>query len=62
MERLKDGRRTSAIATDVAARGLDVERSFVVVNYDVPMDSGSCVRVSVDTRTCGSRRSRAAVR
>ncbi len=31
------------IATDVAARGLDVERISLVVNYDIPMDAESYV-------------------
>ncbi len=39
LERLKDGRLDILIATDVAARGLDVERISLVVNYDIPMDS-----------------------
>ena len=41
LERLKDGRLDILIATDVAARGLDVERISLVVNYDIPMDSES---------------------
>lgn len=43
LERLKDGRLDILIATDVAARGLDVERISLVVNYDIPMDSQSYV-------------------
>ncbi len=43
LERLKDGRLDILIATDVAARGLDVERISPVVNYDIPMDSESYV-------------------
>ena len=43
LERLKDGRVDILIATDVAARGLDVERISLVVNYDIPMDSESYV-------------------
>ncbi len=35
LERLKDGRLDILIATDVAARGLDVERISLVVNYDI---------------------------
>ncbi|WP_216782162.1 DEAD/DEAH family ATP-dependent RNA helicase [Candidatus Profftia tarda] len=41
--RLKDGRLDILIATDVAARGLDVDRISLVVNYDIPMDSESYV-------------------
>ncbi|MCG2583730.1 DEAD/DEAH box helicase [Massilia sp. TS11] len=35
---LKEGRIDILVATDVAARGLDVERISHVVNYDVPYD------------------------
>ncbi|WP_074012498.1 DEAD/DEAH family ATP-dependent RNA helicase [Candidatus Sodalis sp. SoCistrobi] len=43
LDRLKDGRLDILIATDVAARGLDVDRLSLVVNYDIPMDSESYV-------------------
>ncbi|AIN47548.1 DEAD/DEAH family ATP-dependent RNA helicase [Candidatus Palibaumannia cicadellinicola] len=43
LSRLKDGRLDILIATDVAARGLDVDRISFVVNYDIPMDSESYV-------------------
>ncbi|MFZ0549608.1 MAG: DEAD/DEAH box helicase [Steroidobacteraceae bacterium] len=36
---LKAGRVDIVVATDVAARGLDVERISHVVNYDIPYDS-----------------------
>jgi ATP-dependent RNA helicase DeaD len=39
IERLKQGRIDVLVATDVAARGLDVERIGLVVNYDAPFDS-----------------------
>ena len=38
---LKDGRIDILVATDVAARGLDVERISHVINYDVPHDPES---------------------
>lgn len=38
---LKDGQIDVLIATDVAARGLDVERISHVINYDVPHDPES---------------------
>jgi ATP-dependent RNA helicase DeaD len=38
---LKDGKIDILVATDVAARGLDVERISHVVNYDVPYDPES---------------------
>ncbi len=40
---LKDGKLDILIATDVAARGLDVDRITHVVNYDIPYDSESYV-------------------
>lgn len=43
LDRLKDGRLDVLIATDVAARGLDVDRISLVVNYDIPIDSESYV-------------------
>ncbi len=41
--RLKSGQIDIVVATDVAARGLDVERIGHVVNYDVPYDTESYV-------------------
>jgi len=41
IEQLKDGSIDILVATDVAARGLDVERISHVVNYDVPTDPES---------------------
>ncbi|HEY5754832.1 MAG TPA: DEAD/DEAH box helicase, partial [Steroidobacter sp.] len=41
--RLKGGQIDIVVATDVAARGLDVERVSHVVNYDVPYDPESYV-------------------
>lgn len=43
VERLKNGRLDILVATDVAARGLDVERISHVINYDPPHDSESYV-------------------
>lgn len=43
VERLKRGRLDVLIATDVVARGLDVERISHVVNYDAPRDNESYV-------------------
>ena len=40
---LKSGQLDILVATDVAARGLDVERITHVVNYDIPHDSESYV-------------------
>ncbi len=43
IERLRDGRVDVLVATDVAARGLDVERINLVVNYDSPFDGEAYV-------------------
>jgi ATP-dependent RNA helicase DeaD len=40
---LKDGDIDILVATDVAARGLDVERISHVLNYDIPYDTESYV-------------------
>ncbi|GAA0518762.1 ATP-dependent RNA helicase DeaD [Saccharopolyspora subtropica] len=40
---LRDGRIDILVATDVAARGLDVERISHVLNYDIPHDTESYV-------------------
>ena len=39
IERLKKGTIDILVATDVAARGLDVERISHVINYDIPYDT-----------------------
>lgn len=41
--RLKSGKLDILVATDVAARGLDVERISLVVNFDIPNDSEAYV-------------------
>ena len=43
IERLKKGTVDVLVATDVAARGLDVDRITLVVNYDIPFDSEAYV-------------------
>ncbi len=43
VNKLKDGSLDIIVATDVAARGLDVERISHVLNYDVPTDPESYV-------------------
>ncbi|HEY1992297.1 MAG TPA: DEAD/DEAH box helicase [Gammaproteobacteria bacterium] len=43
VQRLKDGNLDILVATDVAARGLDVERVSHVVNYDIPYDTEAYV-------------------
>ncbi|GAA1351316.1 DEAD/DEAH box helicase [Falsarthrobacter nasiphocae] len=43
VEALRDGKIDILVATDVAARGLDVERISHVFNYDIPHDTESYV-------------------
>ncbi|WP_257161585.1 DEAD/DEAH box helicase [Corynebacterium cystitidis] len=43
VDQLRDGRLDILVATDVAARGLDVERISHVFNYDIPNDTESYV-------------------
>ena len=43
VNQLKDGKLDILVATDVAARGLDVERISHVVNFDLPIDTESYV-------------------
>src|SRR5690606_10854255 len=43
VEQLKNGKLDIVVATDVAARGLDVERISHVLNYDIPYDDETYV-------------------
>lgn len=43
VEALRSGEIDILVATDVAARGLDVERISLVINYDIPHDTESYV-------------------
>jgi len=43
IQQLKDGKLDILVATDVAARGLDVDRISHVMNYDIPYDTESYV-------------------
>lgn len=43
VDRLKQGKIDVLVATDVVARGLDVERVSHVINYDIPYDTESYV-------------------
>jgi ATP-dependent RNA helicase DeaD len=43
INRLKKGQIDVVVATDVAARGLDVERISHVINFDIPYDNESYV-------------------
>ena len=50
---LRDGKLDILVATDVAARGLDVERISHVVNYDIPTDPESYVHRTGRTGRAG---------
>src|SRR3546814_11822221 len=56
VQSLKDGRIDILVATDVAARGLDVDRISHVLNYDIPYDRSEERRVGKEcVSTCRSR-------
>ncbi|QLB42551.1 DEAD/DEAH box helicase [Mannheimia pernigra] len=43
LEKLRSGRLDILVATDVAARGIDIERISLVINYDIPLEEESYV-------------------
>ncbi|KIH90869.1 ATP-dependent RNA helicase DDX47/RRP3 [Sporothrix brasiliensis 5110] len=43
LNKIKSGDRGILVATDIAARGLDIPRISIVINYDVPQDSKTYV-------------------
>ncbi|SCW00158.1 LAFE_0B10726g1_1 [Lachancea fermentati] len=43
LDLFKAGKRSILVATDVAARGLDIPSVDVVINYDIPVDSKSYI-------------------
>lgn len=43
VEKMKSGQLDIVVATDVAARGLDIQRVSHVINYDIPQDTESYV-------------------
>ncbi|AMD19236.1 HBR335Cp [Eremothecium sinecaudum] len=43
LDLFKAGRRSILVATDVAARGLDIPSVDLVINYDIPVDSKSYI-------------------
>ena len=55
VEQLKSGKLDILVATDVAARGLDVERISHVVNFDIPIDTESYVHRIGRTGRAGRR-------
>ncbi len=55
VERLKQGSLDILVATDVAARGLDVERVSHVINYDIPYDTEAYIHRIGRTGRAGRR-------
>ncbi len=55
VERLKKGSLDILVATDVAARGLDVDRISHVINYDVPYDTEAYIHRIGRTGRAGRR-------
>ncbi len=55
VERLKKGGLDLVVATDVAARGLDVKRISHVINYDIPNDTESYIHRIGRTGRAGSK-------
>ena len=55
MKRFRDAEFQLLVATDVAARGLDVEGVTHVFNYDIPEDSESYVHRIGRTGRAGSK-------
>lgn len=55
IERLKKGSLDILVATDVAARGLDVDRISHVVNYDIPYDTEAYIHRIGRTGRAGRR-------
>jgi ATP-dependent RNA helicase DDX21 len=55
LARFRSGEVTVLIATDVAARGLDIPHVDVVVHYDIPQDSESFLHRSGRTGRAGNK-------
>ena len=55
MSRFRDGSVQVLVATDVAARGLDIEQVSHVVNYDVPSDPGAYIHRTGRTGRAGRK-------
>lgn len=55
VERLRSGFLNVLVATDVAARGLDVERIGLVVNFDIPREAATYVHRIRRTGRAGRR-------
>ena len=55
LERFKKGQTRVLVATDVAARGIDVENILMVVNFDVPRDPEVYIHRVGRTARAGAR-------
>ncbi len=55
MQRFKNGEDIYLIATDVAARGIDVENISLVINYDIPLDAANYVHRTGRTGRAGQK-------
>ncbi len=55
MQRFKTGEDVYLIATDVAARGIDVENISIVINYDIPLDAANYVHRTGRTGRAGQK-------
>lgn len=55
MKRFKRGEVCYLIATDVAARGIDVENISLVINYDIPLDAANYVHRTGRTGRAGQK-------
>jgi superfamily II DNA/RNA helicase len=53
--RFRDGQFTILVATDVAARGLDIPNVDLVVHYDIPQDNESFLHRSGRTGRAGNK-------
>ena len=55
LERFKDYQLTLLLATDLVARGIDIEHLECVINYDIPRDVETYTHLSGRTGTNGGR-------
>jgi ATP-dependent RNA helicase DeaD len=55
MKRFKRGEYRYLIATDVAARGIDIENISLVINYDIPLDKENYVHRTGRTGRAGQK-------
>ena len=55
MKRFKRGEYRYLIATDVAARGIDVENISLIINYDIPIDVENYVHRTGRTGRAGQK-------